>query len=284
MSMAGLPVDEDDVQEARTVDTLNALQLDVRRRFSQGFQAQGSYTYARGRSFNNIDLHLPLQERRSTLNPHQFTALWTWDTPVGRGKRFGTNMNPWLNGVVGGWVFSGSGRIYAPMFRVSDTLIVGMTKKEAGDLFKETIIDTRTGAIRAWSMPQDVIDNTIKAYSTDPRLPEYYAQGAPTGRYFAPASRPAGPNDAGCVRLFPQDCAPDMFFTGKWFGEFDVKLAKKFFLPGRAIFQMDVDVFNVFKATNLTQNFNPGTSTTQFSSTAQNSAARTGQVSWRISW
>jgi hypothetical protein len=265
----------------------NALQLDVRRRFSQGLQAQGSYTYARGTSYNNFDLHNPLVQRRSTANPHQFTMLWTWDTPIGRGKRFGTNMNPWLNGVVGGWVVSGSGRIYAPMFRISDTRIIGMTKKEAGDLFKETIIDRRTGTLRAWSMPQDVIDNTIKAYSTDPRLLGYYAQGAPTGRYFAPASRPPGfdgPNDPGCLALFAQDCAPDMFFTGKWFGEFDIKLAKKFFLPGKAIFQMDVDVFNIMRATNLTQSFNPSASTTQFSSNGQNSAARTGQLSWRLSW
>src|SRR6185295_14195568 len=151
-----------------------------------------------------------------------------------------------------------------------------------GELFKHIVVDTRTGTLRAWSMPQDVIDNTIKAYSTDPRQADFYLQGAPTGRFFAPASRPGsntaglsaagktalanvyGANDAGCVRLFSLDCGPDMFFTGKWFGEFDFKLAKKFFLPGKAIFQMDIDVFNVFKATNLSQNFNPGSGSTIF--------------------
>jgi hypothetical protein len=47
---------------------------------------------------------------------------------------------------------------------------------------------------------------------------------------------------------------------------------------------MDIDVFNVFKATNLAQNFNPGSGSTIFSSNSQNSAARTGQLSWRVSW
>jgi hypothetical protein len=190
--------------------------------------------------------------------------------------------------VAGGWVFSGSGRVFAPIFRLTDTRIVGMTKDEAGELFKHLRIDRITGSLRVWSMPEDVVANTIMAYNVDPRLPfPYYAQGTPTGRYFAPASRPVGfdgPNDPGCTRVFPQDCAPDMFFLGKWFGEFDIKLAKKFYLPGKAIFQMDIDVFNVFRATNHSQSFNPGGGSTIFSNNGQQSAARTGQLSWRVSW
>ena len=73
-------------------------------------------------------------------------------------------------------------------------------------------------------MPKDVVDNTIKAYSTSAGQVTggaftYYATGAPTGRYFAPASRPAGvyaaPYNTACVGLFPGDCAPDLFFYGK---------------------------------------------------------------------
>jgi hypothetical protein len=214
--------------------------------------------------------------------------LWTWDLPVGRGRRFGTNMNGWLDGVLGGWQFSGSGRVQLPIFRMTNTRIVGMSHDEAQDLLKQVRIDINsTGAITVWDMPKDVVDNTIKAFSTDPRLPGYYSDGAPSGRYFAPASRPAGfdgPGDPGCVALFAGDCAPDTFFYGNWFSEFDFKLTKKFNLPGRAVFQMDAEVFNAFRATNFRNSFSPSGSSNVFRITNQDSAARTGQLVWRITW
>jgi hypothetical protein len=266
----------------------NAFQVDLRRRFSRGFQATASYTYARETDFQNVDLHLPLYQRRGANIPHAIKMLWTWDLPVGRGRRFGTNMNGWLDGVVGGWQFAGSGRIQRPIVRLTNTRLVGMTKAEAQSLLTDVrIVVNSTGAVTVWNMPQDVIDNTIKAYSTDPTSPDFYADGPPTGRYFAPASRPAGfdgPNDPGCVGLFPGDCAPDMFFHGNWFGEFDFKLTKRFNLPGRAVFQMDVEVFNALKATNFENAINPSASSNTFRITGQDSAARTGQLVWRVTW
>ena len=38
-----------------------------------------------------------------------------------------------------------------------------------------------------WMLPQDIIDNTVKAFSVSATG---YTQGAPTGRYFAPANGP----------------------------------------------------------------------------------------------
>jgi hypothetical protein len=174
-----------------------------------------------------------------------------------------------------------------PLFRISDTRIVGMSQKEAQDLFKDSRI-TRDGSVQIWSMPQDVIDNTILAYSNDWKLPGFFAPGQePTGRFFAPASRPAGfdgPNDPGCTAVFAQDCAPDLFFYGRWFGEFDFRISKKFPIGRKATFQMDVDVFNALNAINFNQSFNPGDSSTIFRNNGQGSNARTGQLSWRITW
>jgi hypothetical protein len=86
------------------------------------------------------------------------------------------------------------------------------------------------------------------------------------------------------MALFAGDCAPDTFFYGNWFSEFDFKLTKKFNLPGRAIFQMDAEVFNAFKATNFRNSFGPSGSSNVFRITAQDSAARTGQLVWRLTW
>jgi hypothetical protein len=280
----------DDTQVLRNRDLTskyNSMQIELRRRFSRGLSAQVGYTYARGRSFTLNDLHFDLYERRSTQNPHQITTFWTWDLPVGRGKRFGTDWNRWVDGALGGWTFSGTGRVQVPLFRITNTRIVGMSQSDAQELFKDIRI-TRDGSVQIWSMPQDVIDNTILAYSADWKLPGFFSPGEePTGRFFAPASRPAGfdgPNDPGCTAVFAEDCAPDLFFYGRWFGEFDFRISKKFPMGSKATFQMDVDVFNAFNAINFNQSFNPGDSSTIFRNNGQGSNARTGQLSWRITW
>jgi hypothetical protein len=85
------------------------------------------------------------------------------------------------------------------------------------------------------------------------------------------------------MALYAQDCAPDLFFNGGWFAEYDFKLVKKFPLPGRATFQVDVEVFNAFNATNFNRNLNPGTGTI-FRSTSAGSGARVGQLAVRVTW
>ena len=97
------------------------------------------------------------------------------------------------------------------------------------------------------------------------------------------------------MAILTGDCAPDMFFAGKWFGEFDIKLLKKFQLPGRAVAEFDVEVFNVLKAINFNQVLTvpaSGNSTTINDTfrigagtlTGQGSNARTGQLVWRVTW
>jgi len=53
-----------------------------------------------------------------------------------------------------------------------------------------------------YSMPQDVIDNTRRAFNTSQSTPDGYstALGAPTGRYFAPA------NSQSCIELIAGQC------------------------------------------------------------------------------
>ena len=106
-----------------------------------------------------------------------------------------------------------------------------------------------------------------------------YAAGTePTGRYFAPAST------LGCMALTPDACgAPDLYFHGPTLAEFDFKFVKKFPTPGKTSFEFDVEVFNVFAATNFTPNFSP-TATNPFNVTAQQSGARSGQLVARFTF
>jgi hypothetical protein len=288
------------VNQARVMRNLgqtkfNSVQVDVRRRFAQGLQAQVSYQYARGYLYSTQDQHLGLFEQRRVsgdnpqLIPHAIKMLWTWDLPVGRGRRFGTNWNGWMDGALGGWTFAGAGRIQQPSFRLSNTLIMGMSQSEAQNIFKQARIEvSSTGAVTVWNMPKDVVDNTVLAYSTNPASATFYAGALPSGRFFAPASRPAGvypaPYNNACTGLYPGDCAPDLYFSGPWFGEFDFKLVKKFQLPGKAIFETNIEVFNALKATNFRYLMNPSSSTNSFRITQQDSLARQAQLVFRVTW
>ena len=209
--------------------------FDLRRRLSRGLTVQGSYEYRRQYSYSipNADFHNDLLKIRVNNVPHAIKMLWVYQVPVGRGKRFGANWNKWIDGALGGWEFSGAGRAQTPTFRITNTNIVGMSFDEAQDLFKQLrfTTDPNTGAPLLFNMPDDVIENTILAFDTDPTQPGFYVAGSePTGRFFAPATCAALPLKSG-------DCAPDLYFTGRWFAEFDFRIVKKFPIGRRATFE-----------------------------------------------
>jgi hypothetical protein len=273
--------------------------LQLRRRLANGLAAQVSYTYSTGSSGRLSDFHLARFQIRSDGVPHAIQALFTYDVPVGRGKRFGANMNPILDGVVGGWTFSGTARAQRQSFRVENAVLVGMTRDEAQAALQDLRFQTDpvTGAITVWNIPEDIYTNTRLAYATNEREPTFYGVDstgvslAPTGpnaiptasgsyRYFAPAG---GPD---CAIVFYGDCgAQDLWFTGRFFGEMDVRLAKQFQLPGRARFELSAEVFNALMAKNFAyNNFGPGTSSNIFRSTSTQNGARTAQIVVRVSW
>ena len=79
-------------------------------------------------------------------------------------------MNPWLNGIVGNWEFSGTGRLQVRDFRLERACgWSGMTEDELQKAFKIRDGATATAAtLTVFSLPQDIIDNTRRAYNTDP--------------------------------------------------------------------------------------------------------------------
>ncbi len=133
-----------------------------------------------------------------------------------------------------------------PLFRLTNTqLRRHVATKDVQKLFKDIRITTDpvTGLTTVWNMPQDVVrPDAVRRTRTrsDPagRLP-----GGRPRRRAATSRRPRNPN---CTALFFNDCAPDLFFYGNWFGEFDFKFVKKFNLTGRVTFDFNVEVYNAF--------------------------------------
>jgi hypothetical protein len=271
--------------------------LQVRRRLAAGLAMQVGYTWSRyfsglqgwsssTRSFG--DLHTPRMELRSSGVPHAFQALWTYDIPYGRGKRFGANINPWLDGFVGGWTFSGTARFQTQSFVLRNVVLspgytLAQAEKDLHQIRMQT--DPNTGVQTVWDFPLDVYTNTVKAFSTDETQPNYYAPGTePTGHYFMPAGGPQADGTI-CTFLYPGDCGTqDLWFLGRWFGEMDFALAKQFQLPGKARFEMRAEVFNGTLAYNFPNQINPSSSVNAFRITNTQSPARTAQLVWRVSW
>ena len=53
---------------------------------------------------------------RNANVPHAIKTTFAYEIPVGRGKRFGTDMNKYLNAFIGNWDVNGTGRIQWRMF------------------------------------------------------------------------------------------------------------------------------------------------------------------------
>jgi hypothetical protein len=238
--------------------TYDSLQVNLRRALSGGLAIDANYVYSR-RYASRPAAQRSLREEdkpvRSTAEvPHALKMTVTYELPFGQDKRFGASMNRWLDSVVGGWSLNLTGRVQSGTVLNFSNLdpndprrgvrLVGMSLDELRDAF-EIRIDPVTRIV--YTLPQDIIDNTIKAFSTSATSATGYgALGPPTGRYLAPAS---GPD---CIQVFRGDCAPaDVFVEGPIFTRFDLNARKRFRISGRKSFEFAVDVMNLFNAINF---------------------------------
>ena len=95
----------------------HALQVKVERRYSRGLYLLNSFTWSRAR--DNASGHLEVQNgdnsrvnyrdlesefgRSGYDQPFNNTTSFVWELPVGRGRRYGANLHPVAEGLVGGW-------------------------------------------------------------------------------------------------------------------------------------------------------------------------------------
>ncbi len=96
----------------------HALQLELTRRFSDGLQFQFNYTFSKNLDITSVSqptgqdviAFLCIRCDRSWSDndlTHDFKVNWVWEVPVGRGRRFGSGMNPVLDHIAGGWTVAG---------------------------------------------------------------------------------------------------------------------------------------------------------------------------------
>jgi hypothetical protein len=299
---AGLPanffvvnphIDDVNITDSGAFSSYHAMQLELRRRLSNGLSLNASYQYA----LDDTSAFLGFRYGRAS-NPsnnavrHAIKTQWDWAIPVGRGERFGNALHPALDAIVSGWQFNGAGRFQRRTSSFGNVRLVGMTKKEAQGLYKfEIRPDPQTGLPTVFTMPDDVILNTRRAFSVSTTNRSGYSDlGVPEGRYFAPA------NSADCLQLKAGDCAERaVVLLAPWFTRFDIGVTKKIRLGGNRSMELRGDVLNVFNNINFTVTDNsraPGSTAGIFQTDSAyrdldntyDPGGRLGQVMIRFSW
>lgn len=281
------------VTDSGAFSTYHALQIEVRRRLSHGLALNGSYQYAIDEGSTFLGFHFGRASNPSNAAVrHAIKTQWDWMLPVGRNERFGSNMNSVLNAVFSRWQFNGAARMQARTANFGNIRLVGMTKEEAQQLYKfEIRPDPQTGLLNVFTMPDDVILNTRRAFSVSTTNPSGYSDlGVPTGRYFAPA------NTADCIQLKAGDCAPRaLVLISPWFYRVDIGLTKRIPIGGSKSIEFRADVLNVFDNVNFTVTDNSRTAGTSAAIYQTDSAyrdldntydpgGRLGQLMIRFNW
>jgi hypothetical protein len=265
----------------------HSFQADLRRRLAKGLYANLNYTFARRWASTLEDLHNDRRFLRTANVPHAFKTTFSYEIPVGRGKRFGTDMGSILNAAIGNWEFSGTGRWQWRNF-IFRGKMVGMSIDELQNAFQIRFAEGPTGTTQVFLLPQDIIDNTRRAFNTDETsVSGFGGEGPPTGRYLAPTSGP------GCVALFTGDCGQEEFFIrGPAFVRFDLTFKKRIPFGRKASFDIQFDVLNAFDNINFNQAFNPSGDAGIFQVTQAytdingtfDPGGRLGQLVWRINF
>jgi len=222
--------------------------------------------------------------------PHSLKFTTTYDVPFGRGRRFGADAGAWLEGIAGGWSVNMTGKVTSGrILSFGNVRLEGMTIDELRRSIEYRIVPASADGstpVRVYNLPQDIIDNTVKAFSVNV---QGYTAGAPTGRYFAPAN---GPD---CIQAIRGDCAPpDVQAVAPLFSRFDFGARKSIQLGKRMRFILEVDVLNLFNAINFNPVALPGnpanrdgylvSSSYEDVNNLADPGSRVGQLVFRFNW
>lgn len=235
----------------------DAAVVELRRRLSKGLLVQGSYTFARALSNFPVSSSAVFYQPRSlrnidgdkTLSPfgitHALKANWIYELPIGRGKMLFGNAGGVMDRVVGGWEFHGTARVQSGSPNdFGNVTLVGMTRNDLQKALKIRFDDANK---IVYYLPQDIIDNTIKANNVSATSATGYgALGAPTGRYIAPAST------AACVEGYGGQCGTNhLILYGPKFARFDLSAVKKIKITERVNFEFRAEFLNAFNNINF---------------------------------
>jgi hypothetical protein len=232
----------------------HSLQLELRKRLSHNLQFGTNYSYGRAFAQSFFSFRRPWEYTEDTGAEggvtHAFKANWVYDLPFGRGQRFGGGAGAVLDRLIGGWSFDGITRIQSGrLIDFGNVRLVGMTADEFREAFKLRFDDVGRAV---YMLPADIVENTVKAFNVSATSPTGYgANGAPSGRYLAPANGPdcieLGQSNANRPHEAYGDCGTrELVTTGPPQVRFDLSISKRVPVVSRVRAEFRVELLNAF--------------------------------------
>jgi hypothetical protein len=230
----------------------DSMQVELRRRYADGLSFQASYVFGKGYVSNWETWRQETFMVRDAGNPgdvtHAFKANVVLDLPFGQGRKFANNVNGFVDRIIGGWQVGLSARIQTGrLIDLGNVRMVGMDQAELQDIFELRFDDAGR---KVWMLPQDVIDQTVNAFSVSATSATGYAGAAPTGRYLAPAN---GPD---CIEIdngadYGACAGRSIVLTGPMFRQFDLRFSKRTKIAGRSDIEIAAEMLNAFNQANF---------------------------------
>jgi carboxypeptidase family protein/TonB-dependent receptor-like protein len=267
--------------------SFNGVQVELRRRLSNGLQFQTSYAYGPTWDSTFYSFRVPRKTVRQSGGEgevtHAFKLNWVFELPFGQGKRWGSDAGAVMDRIIGGWQFHGNLRVQSGrLVDFGNVRMVGFGEKELwNDLYKLRIDSNR----RVWMLPEAVVDETIKAFSISATSATGYgALGAPSGKYFAPA------NASDCLETISNnygECGTrSLIMRGPMFKEVDMSVMKVVPIAGRTRYEFRIEALNVFNSVNYVPVTGIGSTRGNFevSALTGTNTSRIVQIVNRITW
>jgi hypothetical protein len=206
-----------------------------------------------------------------------------YDLPFGRGRRFGSGVNGTVDRIISGWTVGFVGRVQSGwLVDLGNVRLVGMSTDDVARMFKVR----KDASNKVYMLPEDVINETLKAFSVSATSPTGYGTlGPPSGRYFAPANGPdciepdvnAGYGSCGVGSLV---------VPGPMFQQYDISIAKRVEIVGRHNVEFRFEALNLFNNVNFVPVGGIGNQLAAYEVTSLTgtNVARAVQLVFRYNW
>jgi hypothetical protein len=234
-----------------TIDTrYNSVAFEFRRRSVSGLHFQTSYVLGNATQTRFLTLRRdnPLVRNGGDEGDvtHAAKINLVYELPFGQGKPFGSNVNGFVDRVIGGWQVGVNARVQSgQLVDFGNVRLVGMDADELSQMYKVRIDSAR----RVWMLPEAIINESVKAFSVDPASPTGYSTlGPPSGKYIAPA------DSLDCIETVRGwgDCGlRSVVLTGPIYKQFDVGISKRVPVWSQANVEFRIDVLNALNNTNF---------------------------------
>jgi hypothetical protein len=238
--------------------TYNSLQVELRRRLSEGLLIQGSYVWSHALSnlFANGTGGSPTTLRDQSLDKgptpwdirHAFKLNWIYELPLGSGRRvFSRVSNPVARKALEGWQLASVSRVQSgspePLTSARNTfnqnesgvVLNNLTASQLQDMMQIRKVTNANGIGAVYYFPQSLVDNSLAAFEVGGKTLKNLDPSQP---YIGPASTPG-------------QLGYRVFLYGPWQQRLDFSLLKRTRISEGKNIEFRANVLNAFNFQNF---------------------------------